>query len=294
MKYVDSLGIQILGSGFNFSQRIEGIQPSTLLMDTLLSLWSDLKKETEIAVILLDDVQNFASISHIFTLLKNILGDEEIVRTKFLFILSCTPNGWQQFLQKHHPIGRYFTPRLELERLSKEEVNIALERILKDTGVIFDKNIKERIWKYTQGHPYELQILCSNLYENQISGKVTEQIWNVSLSNDLKALGERVFDGLYSKASKQEKMVLYLIALLKGPVERKDILSLSKKYNLNLSENIVGSALYRLTSKGLLKKQGNFEYLPPDRFFKEYVLQVKGYNGRGDNLVQHYKHCKNH
>lgn len=88
MKQLSSIGVEFLGAGFSISKKVEEMQPQSLLFNTLQTLWSDLKNETEVAVILMDDVQNFTPISGIFTILKNVLSDEEIVRTKFLFALS--------------------------------------------------------------------------------------------------------------------------------------------------------------------------------------------------------------
>lgn len=284
VKQLDELGVQVLGSGFTLSRVVEDMQPQPFLFNTLKILWNDLKNETEVAVILLDDMQNFDPISGISTILKNVLSDEEIVKTRFLFILSCTPDGWKQFLVRHHPIGRYFTPRLSLERLSKEETREALDGILENSGVIFDSEIKDRVYEYTEGHPYELQVLCSKLYDNQIGGKVTKDIWDASLNDTLKELGEIVFDGLYRRASYLERRVLYLAALFGEPFEQKDILTISKKTNFSLTENTIKSALSRLNAKNLLIKPDKFKHSPPDKIFKEYILLIKGYDGEGNTL----------
>lgn len=170
---IDSLGIQILGTGFQLSRATQRIDPQIFLLKCLQVLWDDLKDKTDVLPILLDDVQNFDRVSEIFTLVKNVLSDEEIVKTGYLFILSCTPEGWSKFMQLHHPIGRYFTPRLTLKRLSREECTYFIDKTLEETGVVFEEKIKEKAYEYTQGHPYELQILCSNLYDNVIKGRAT-------------------------------------------------------------------------------------------------------------------------
>ncbi|MBI4980618.1 DUF2791 family P-loop domain-containing protein [Candidatus Woesearchaeota archaeon] len=288
---LNGLGVQVLGTGFNLSRVIQEWQPQTFLFNFLKILWKDLQKETKVAVVLLDDVQNFAPISGIFTILKNVLSDEEMVKnTKFLFVLSSTPKGWDQFLELHHPIGRYFTPRLELERLNKKRTFEALNKILKGTGVDFSENIKEKIYEYTKGHPYELQVLCSKLCDNQIEGKATDKEWDISLNDALREVGKNVFDILYSKTSKQERIILYLLSLVTSPIERKEILSLCKKYNLEnrfnfkFPENIISTILYRLLNKCLLIKLEKNSYSLPDRFFGEYIVRIKGYNGEGDKI----------
>lgn len=64
-------------------------------------------------------------------------------------IFSCTPDAWEQFFIRHHPIGRYFTPRLTLERLIKEKPFDVLDKTLEGTGVAFDEKIKEKVYEYT-------------------------------------------------------------------------------------------------------------------------------------------------
>ena len=272
-KKMNMLGIQILGSGFQFSKRVESMNPQPFLLTALSDIWRDLQSKTEVIVVLLDDVQHFSPISGIFTILKNVLSDEEIVKkTKFLFILSCTPAEWMQFLRKHHPIGRYFTPRLSLKQLSKEETLRVINEILLDSGVTFNPVIKERVFEYTGGHPYELQLLCSNLYDNQIGGKVTEEVWKVSLQETLNSLGEILFDSLYEEASPKERELLCIMARYIKPLSSKEVTSKLRKHMPEFPFSNTGTYLNRLVSKGLLKKRGRGIFSLPDRMFKEYIL----------------------
>ena len=284
MNQLNELGVQFLGAGFTFSRTIEEMQPQSLLFNSLKTLWDDLKNETEVAVVLIDDVQNFNPISGIFTILKNVLSDEEIVKTKFLFVLSCTPDMWKQFLVRHHPIGRYFTPRLNLERLSKQDTSRVLKKILENTGVVFDDKIMEMIYEYTQGHPYELQTLCYNLYENQISGRVTEKVWSNSFKNTLNELGEKVFDGLYERASKNEQKILYLMSLVNKQVSPQELLKFSNDLCARMSYTVINTGLQRLFKKGLVIKPEKYAYSLPDRIFREYVIRLKEINGDSDKI----------
>lgn len=171
---IRALDVEILGKGLNFSKKIDGMFPQTLLTDVLTSLWEDMREQTEAAVILLDDVQNFLAISGIFTILKNVLADEQMTKgTKFLFVLSTIPAGWEKFKAKNHPIGRYFSPRLHLQKLTKNDMKKVIAGNLEETGVIFEDEVIKRVINYVEGNPYELQHVCANLFEKQIGGKVT-------------------------------------------------------------------------------------------------------------------------
>ena len=52
------------------------MDPQTFLLRCLHVLWEDLKDETDVLLVLLDDVQNFDRVSEIFTLIKNVLSDK--------------------------------------------------------------------------------------------------------------------------------------------------------------------------------------------------------------------------
>lgn len=174
MKEMKALDVEVIGRGLNFSRKVEGIHPQTLLTDVLLALWQDIQEHSEAGVILLDDAQNFHPISGFFTILKNVLTDEQIIKgTKFFFILSTIPSGWEKFQAKHHPIGRYFSPRIQLQKLNKADMRKIIQSTLEDTGVEFEEEVIKRVIGHAEGNPYQLQQVCAGLYDKQIGGKVS-------------------------------------------------------------------------------------------------------------------------
>ena len=283
---ISSIGVQVLGTGFDITKSsMRATDPQLFLLSSLQGLWEDLKDTSKVIVILIDDVQNFDRISEVFTVIKNVLSNDKIVETGFLFILSCTPDGWAKFMQLHHPIGRYFTPRLTLKRLSKQETLEMVNKTLKGTGVEFVPEIKEMMYEYTQGHPYEVQALGASLYEREIKGRVTKTQWLAALNETMITLGEDIWDGLYDEASENEKQILYLVSLPSHPVSRKTIVELIKKYDLDIQEANISKFLGRLVNKGLLCRPKKFEYACVDKLFREYVLTIKGLDGEGTVLL---------
>ena len=283
-KQIQSFGIQIAGTGLWISKFPEMVDTQLFLFESMRALWEDLKDKSKVVPILIDDVDNFDRISEIFTLIKNVLSDNEIVKTGFLFILSCTPDSWSKFMQLHHPIGRYFTPRLTLKRLSKQETVEVVDKTLEGTGVVFDNAIREMIYEYTQGHPYELQLLGANLYDREIKGRVTKEQWLLALNETILALGENVWDSLYNEASENEKVVLYLASFSPSSVSRKTVVELVKKHKLAIPEANISKFLTRLVEKGLLTKPRKAEYTCIDKLFREYIFGIKGLDGDGGIL----------
>ncbi len=274
--FIDQLtgiGITISGTGFDIKREPRKRDPQIFLRANLLNIWEDVKKETKAVIILLDDAQNFSNIPEIFTLLKNILIDEKITRqTKFLFVISSTFDAWVQFLQRHHPIGRFFTPRLELKNLNKKQAIELIEKTLEGTSVSFEQEIKNKIYAQTQGHPYELQILCDQLYENQMQGRVTLAQWDTAMRSTLKNLSQTVFDGLYEKASKQEKNILFIIAKAEKPLEFNEIIRKAIDEH-RMQRGTTAPMLSRLLEKRLIEKPEKGRYWIADPMFRTFITE---------------------
>ena len=257
-----------------FSRKKSLAQAQTQFTKFLLNLWGALN--TKLAVVLLDDLQNLLPISNTIDILRAVLSKEQIINsTRFLFILSSTPAGWSDFIDKHDPVGRFFRKRLSVKNLNRDEVLRTVERTLESTGVEFVGDIKAKIFEYTAGHPYEVQLLSSHLYDGQIEGKVGSDIWGNALNNTLKELGRDYFSNLLARASDREKDLLGILAEEKRPLSIKDMRTMmivgkfAKKFPIANIKNF----LYRLEDKGILKRNedGNFDI--PDRMFREYVLK---------------------
>ena len=287
-EHIGSLDVKLplinVGFDIEFDKRRKKPDPQVFLFESLRALWEDLKDRSKVIPILIDDVQHFDKISEVLTLLKNVLSDDEMVKTGYLFILSCTPDSWSKFMLLHDPIGRYFKPQLTLERLSKQETLEVVDKTLEGTGVEFDLEIREMIYEYTQGHPYELQELGDKLYSREIKGKVTEEQWVPALTETLLTLGKEVWDRLYDEASESEQEILCLMSRQESPISRKSVVGLVKKHKLRTSEASISKFLARLVEKKLLSKPKKFEYAFPDRLFREYVLRVKGLGGERNVL----------
>jgi len=257
-----------------FSRKKTLSQAQTQFAKFLLQLWKAM--DAKLAVVLLDDLQNILPISNTIDILRAVLSKEEIVHdTRFLFILSSTPWGWSSFIDKHDPVGRFFRKRLSVENLNRDEVINTVGRTLEDTEVDFDCRIKDRIFEYTTGHPYEVQLLSSHLYDSQIEGRVEEDVWDNALNNTLKELGKDYFNSLLSKASDRERDLLKILAEEKKPLSIRDLRTMmivgrhAKKFPIANIKNF----LYRLDEKGIIKRNQAGSFDIQDRMFREFVLK---------------------
>lgn len=258
----------------SFSRKKPLSQAQTQFTKFLLELWIVLN--AKLAVVLLDDLQNLLPISNTIDILRAVLSKEEIIKnTRFLFVLSSTPSSWGMFIDKHDPVGRFFRKRLNVENLNKCEAIATVSKTLEDTGVEFDSDIREHIFNYTDGHPYEVQLLASHLYDCQINGRVGASAWDTALSNTLKELGKDYFASLLAKASDRERYLLKILAEEKRPLTITDFRNMmivgrhAKKFPIANIKNF----LYRLEEKGIITRNqsGNFDI--PDRMFREFILK---------------------
>jgi GTPase SAR1 family protein len=240
----------------------------------LLESWETL--DTKLAVVLLDDTQNLMEISNTIDILRAVLSSDDIIKkTRFLFILSSTPAGWASFIDKHDPVGRFFRKRLNVENLQESEVTATIDMTLKGTGVVFEEEVRKNIFKYTAGHPYEVQLLASHLYDSQIEGKVKNEAWDSGLNSTLKELGRDYFSSLLSKASDREKDLLKILAEEKTPITIKDFTTMmivgkrAKKFPIANIKNF----LYRLEEKGLVSRMENSGFYIQDQMFSEFIAR---------------------
>lgn len=257
-----------------FSRKKSLAQAQTQFTRFLLELWNTL--DAKLAVVLLDDLQNLLSISNTIDILRAVLSKEEIVyNTRFLFILSSTPGGWSSFLDKHDPVGRFFRKRLSVANLGKDEVIKTVAETLQGTGVDFQDMVKERVFEYTHGHPYEVQLLSSHLYDGQIEGRVGDEAWEAALTNTLKELGRDYFNTLLAKASDRESDLLNILAEEKKSLSIKDFREMmivgrrARKFPIANIKNF----LYRLSEKGIICRDQNGNFGIPDRMFREFILR---------------------
>lgn len=268
---LEAIGISIAGFGGQVAKKSASLQPQTYLTEFLLEMWKQLN--TRLAVVLIDDLQNFSSIPQTIDILRLVLSKDEILsNTRYIFILSSTPDGWNSFLDKHDPIGRFFRKRESLDHLSRQETLNLINHTLRETGVTFSHSIEEKIYTYTLGHPYELQVLCSNLYESQLQGKVDETEWDQAFKNALWELGRDYFEALYRKASSREEIVLLTLAKAKADLNISETTEKVGAENSSFPLKNVKHFLYRLNNKGLIKRTDSKAFKIPDPMLREYIL----------------------
>ncbi|MBI5401832.1 MAG: hypothetical protein HY959_00385 [Ignavibacteriae bacterium] len=263
--------IPVIGGGIEFKEKnkYEG-DPQGLLLDSMIKLWKSLKNDMKALVVLLDDVQNYRVIPEFLTLLKNVLSDSEFIEnTGYLFVLSSTYDGWNMFLQKLNPIGRYFIPILKLENISKKSSDVLIQESLKETGVAFSSDVTHNVFEITEGHPFLIQIICNYLFDNQIKGKVSIEQFDTSLNQAISELSPIILDPLYFKASGQEKDILHIMSSEYRIYTFEELLISAKKFKIGKGH--LSATLNRLYEKGMIVKIERGKYRIINKIFNIYL-----------------------
>jgi FixJ family two-component response regulator len=275
LHYFDSIGISILGTGFQFKRDTSKRELSSqaFLHDTLMNLWKDIEDKTEVFLVLLDDLDNFIAVPEILMTLKQTLSMESIRKTKILVGLASTYATWQELtsLKMHHPLSRYFLSRIELGPLTQSELEETVHKSLAETGVSFSTEVIQRVFEYTEGHPFEMQVLCYHLFNNQISRQVGVDIWEKALQSAINDMGIATFRHWFDQASSEEAEVLCIIAKSANPISVRDIQKMGEATKLKISSKSIAKYLKRLVEKKLIKKSGHGLYFIQDRMFRAFI-----------------------
>lgn len=266
--FFDSFGINVLGTGLEFSRDTSQrkTSPQAFLHDTLVKLWEDLQSDVDALVILLDDFENFSSVPEFAMLLKQTLSMGSLRDTKMLVGIASAPLHWMQLTSavRHHPIGRYFLSRIELKPLSKDEMDQTIRKSLQGTGITFEPIIFERVFEFSQGHPFEMQVLCYHLFKNQVSRVVNVDVWEKALDATLEDMGVAVFNYWLDHTNEEQRGILKLLA-------HNQAIPLSEIKYHGLDSEQINVAIEELFDKNLIKRTRQSTYQFADRMFETYI-----------------------
>ncbi|MGA7576620.1 MAG: response regulator [Desulfobaccales bacterium] len=275
IEYFHSIGITILGTGLKISRDLSKseLSPQAFLHDSLITLWNDLKSITDVLVILLDDLDNFLPVSEVVMTIKQTFSMEKLSRNNILVGITSTPLAWNNIilLSKHHPLSRYFISRVHLQLLAKEELYDTVLKSFINSGVSIDNEIISKIYDYTNGHPFEMQVLCYNLYNNQLNGRVEIDLWDQALQASIIDMGLAYFEYRFSHASSGEAKILRLISEIEDPIAIDKVKELIQSSTITISLGSITNYLTKLAAKNLIIRVGRGLYSIPDKMFRTYI-----------------------
>ncbi|MBI4981374.1 hypothetical protein HZC30_07530 [Candidatus Woesearchaeota archaeon] len=147
-----------------------------------------------------------------------------------------------------------------------------MKEFLKGTGVNFSDKVTDLVFEFTQGHLFEIHVLCFNLYNCEMEGEVGLQQWNKGLEKGLMYLGNSVFDN-YLSISQRERELLAALSYFDKPVELIKIIQKCKELKLDI--NSISQYARRLVEKKIISNPSRGNYFIEDRLFREYVKNFR-------------------
>jgi hypothetical protein len=218
-------------------------------------------------------LENFAEIPEILMTLKSALSMDSLMQSKILVGLASTSTNWLEItsVQKHHPLSRYFLSRVELSTLTETELQETIQSSLSRTGVSFSREIMQNIFKYSGGHPFEMQLLCYHLFSNHLSRYVEVDIWDKALQATVRDVGIAIFEAWCSDLSVDEAKFLRLLAEEEEPVSPEEVTAILEMANLMLPPNLIEEVLKSLLRRKLISRDIYGKHKIQDRMFRTYL-----------------------
>ena len=173
---------------------------------------------------------------------------------------------------RNHPLARYFMVLATLAPLQEDEVRDTINKSLAGTGVSFSEDVLAKVFDYTEGHPFEMQVLCHHLFRNQLSRRVEMDVWDKALQEALHQMGLAIFDLWFDQASAEEAKVLRLLAQEEEPVTLKQLRTQIQQGEQEIKPGNISRYVKRLAEKKLISKSGRGLYTIPDKMFRAYIL----------------------
>jgi hypothetical protein len=160
---------------------------------------------------------------------------------------------------------------MELNPLSGIELRDTIIKCLGNSGVSFSSEVIDRVWATTQGHPFEMQVLCSYLFDNQFSGRVDTEVWDKSLEAALRDVCGAIFDRWLVNVSDDERRLLNLIAASGGTFTLESIRALAADQGMLPAEDDAVKTFEKLCANNLVLKVNRSEYRLCDHMFAIYL-----------------------
>ncbi|MFC1617450.1 P-loop NTPase fold protein [Candidatus Margulisiibacteriota bacterium] len=248
------------------------IAPTTALEDSFRELWSILEKnKVDVAIIMFDDLhymaQNYPDgLYDIRGIFQGLPKDG----CNFMLAASGIPSLFQVASDFAEPFTRFFD-RFYLEPFGQKETEKFIKIPLQKTNpnLVIEKDILEKIFELTQGHPFFLSFIMYDLisYASMENTKnIDQDFFKDCFQKIFHHLSNEKFREEFNRASDTEKKVLeemsYHSDIEISPGQIK--IPNTARYLKHLSEN-----------KGLLTKYGRGKYKFYHPLFREYVKKFK-------------------
>lgn len=276
---IKTLGINIpfLG-GFTVSKDIPPTSPAIALRKILETIHHKLKGEDPVLVLLFDDLQRIIineDTQRVLSILQSALVELNLRGLKIMFVATGSHDIFSKIQDHADSAIRTFDP-YELKPLSKDEVKDAISIPSAKEGILFEKDVVQKIYEISEGNPYYLQVIAHNCFEESVNNKVSIAEFDIAFPTALNFLAQREFRYMYEKSPIEERKILAIFAESDFDVLTYKTIKESKDIKSEPSR-----MLKNMTNKNLLIKESRGKYRLRDKMFKEYLRTNTSYRING-------------
>jgi predicted AAA+ superfamily ATPase len=267
-----SLGVNIpFGGGFTVSRDIPPTSPSVALEKILKAIYEKLEGDNPVLILLFDDLQRIISKNspiQVLSILQNALVELNHKGMNIMFVATGAHDIFFQIQDHLDSAVRIFEP-YELKPLSKDELRDAIKIPAKMEGIEVNEEFIDVVYPISEGIPYYMQVLAYNAFAEVKKGEMGIKEFNKSFPQSLNLLAQREFNGMYEKATNEERKILKLLA-----EKNENIISYKEiKEGLNIKSE-PSSWLRNMVDKNILVRKTRGKYQLRDRLFKEYLKTI--------------------
>jgi hypothetical protein len=275
---LDKIGVKLGPIGFNIGVQKGELDIATIIREGLVGISKDLEGDSDIIALFIDNLQNIKRQPEILEIILNALSSTNLAEMPILLGVSCLPDDWPLFTNKRSfSIARraFLKNKLLLSNFSESETIELIGNTLFNTGVTFVREVIKEIFERTEGHPFNVQLLCSNLYENQIGGIVDKTVFRKAFNKTLEDIKTYHFRFL-SELSNKEITLLRILANAKNVLTNKEIdiklLDIERKDLISESEDILNTLQEKhVISVHVANRADPTQYYIENRMLQEYV-----------------------
>jgi len=264
LDYLKSMGVNVEGFGFKIELQKEKrkLLPDAILRNFLKSILDDLQNKSEATGILIDNISTDHPLPPSIGYLLHTLSEEDFVNRPVVIGLSlATKEPSNRMGYTIDPeISRFFAGKIiQMPNFTKDQVHELAFQTLADTGVTIEPALIEKVFEYSNGHPFICQLLFYYSYDHQIGGKVTNEAFADVLRNCRLELPS-FFRNFFGEVNQNEEVMLELIAEGSDGLDVKEIQSIL--LNTNKADLITSAENYckNLSDRDILKRKARGKY----------------------------------
>jgi hypothetical protein len=170
------------------------------------------------------------------------------------------------FMDKNRPFYNFGT-RIELETISSEAWKRDIVRKFKRGNYKIEPDAIKTILRYSQGHPYYTQLLCSEIWDTfhekkSVSASDVSTVVDISIQKETHA-----FQELWDSLSRSQRMILHALAREPGI----EIFSTEARHTYTLgAASSISRTIEQLRKRGIVTKRGR-RYLLTDPFVGMWI-----------------------